>query len=102
MKTKKKLCQFATILFLLGAIPHSWALQAGAPAEALEEMATADNIETVIKHLPVKVEEYMEKLPVAQRTAEPGTRGRQTGQVGRWQRVGAGRERGQSKDHRYS
>jgi hypothetical protein len=68
MKTKK-LCQFATILFLLGAIPHSWALQAGAPAEALEEMATADNIETVIKHLPVKVEEYMEKLPVAQRTA---------------------------------
>jgi type IV pilus assembly protein PilA len=65
----KKLWQFATILFLLGTIPHVRALQAGTPEEALEEMATAENIKTVIKHLPVKVEEYMEKLPLQQRTA---------------------------------
>jgi hypothetical protein len=69
MKMKKKLCQFATILFLLGTIPHARALQAGTPEEALEEMATADNIQTVIKHLPVKVQEFMEKLPQQQRAA---------------------------------
>lgn len=66
---KKKLCRFAIIIFLLATIPHAWALQAGTPEEALEEMATAETVETVIKHLPVKVEEYMEKLPLPQRAA---------------------------------
>lgn len=66
---KKKLCRFAIIIFLLATIPHAWALQAGTPEEALEEIATAETVETVIKHLPVKVEEYMEKLPLPQRAA---------------------------------
>lgn len=66
---KKKLCRFAIIIFLFATIPHTWALQAGTPEEALEEMAAAQTVETVIKHLPVKVEEYMEKLPAPQRAA---------------------------------
>jgi hypothetical protein len=66
---KKTLCQFATIFFLLGTIPHARALQSGTPEEALEELGTAENVETVIRHMPVKVEEYMEKLPAPQRAA---------------------------------
>jgi type IV pilus assembly protein PilA len=66
---KKKLCRFAIVIFLPATIPHVWGLQAGTPEEALEEMATAETVETVIKHLPVKVEEYMEKLPAPQRAA---------------------------------
>jgi type IV pilus assembly protein PilA len=69
---EKKLCQFAAVLFLLVTIPHAWALQAGTPEEALEEMATADSIETVTKHLPVKVEEYVKKLPRQEQGALAG------------------------------
>jgi hypothetical protein len=66
---KKKLCRFVIIIFLFATIPHAWALQAGTPEEALEEMAAAQTVETVIRHLPVKVEEYMERLPAPQRAA---------------------------------
>src|SRR5215470_13750180 len=40
-----------------------------APQEALEEFATADKIETVLKHLPVKVEDYFQKLPAKEKAA---------------------------------
>jgi len=68
-KMKETFWQFAIILFLLYAMPHARALQAGTPEEALEEMATASSMETVIKHLPVKVQEFIEKLPQQQRAA---------------------------------
>jgi hypothetical protein len=51
----KRIWQFALILLSINMIPSAKALQAGTPEDALEEMATANDIETVIKHLPVKV-----------------------------------------------
>jgi hypothetical protein len=65
----KRLCLFAIVLVLLFGAPCVKALQAGAPEAALEEMATTDNIETLIKHMPVKVEEFMRKMPLTQRAA---------------------------------
>jgi hypothetical protein len=65
----KRIWQFALILLSINMVPSAKALQAGTPEEALEEMATANDIETVIKHLPVKVQEFMEKLPLPQRAA---------------------------------
>lgn len=65
----KRIWQFALILLLMSMIPSAKALQGGTPEDALEDMATANDIETVIKHLPVKVQEFMEKLPLPQRAA---------------------------------
>ena len=65
----KRIWQFALILLAMSIIPSAKALQSGTPEGALEEMATANDIETVIKHLPVKVQEFMEKLPLPQRAA---------------------------------
>jgi hypothetical protein len=39
------------------------------PQEALEELVTADKAETVLKHLPVKVEDYILKLPAKEKAA---------------------------------
>ena len=64
---KKLLCPFAILLFVVGSIPHAQALQSSSPEEALEEIVTADSVETVIKHLPVKVQEFVEKLPKQQK-----------------------------------
>lgn len=66
---KRKLWHFAAILFLINCVPCAQALQAATPEAALAEMATADNIDMLIKHFPVKVEEYMAKLPLQQRKA---------------------------------
>lgn len=65
----KRIWQFAVILLSMSMIPSAKALQSGTPEGALEEMATANDIETVIKHLPLKVQEFMEKLPLPQRAA---------------------------------
>src|SRR5579864_6801141 len=67
--TMKRIWQFSLILLSISIIPSAKALKAGTPEGALEEMATANDIETVIKHLPVKVQEFMEKLPLPQRAA---------------------------------
>jgi hypothetical protein len=64
-----KFCRFAAILLVLCSIPCACALQAGTPEAALEEIATADNVDAVIRHLPVKVEEHLAKLPLPQRAA---------------------------------
>jgi hypothetical protein len=65
MKVKSSYC----LLFLLVyTFSSAVALQAS-PQEALEEIATADKIDTVIKHLPVKVEEHLRKLPAKERAA---------------------------------
>jgi len=60
---RKALHLFA--LFILWAIfiPQARALQSGSPEEALEEIATAEDVATVLKHLPVKVQESIQKLP---------------------------------------
>ncbi len=60
----RKLSIVAATLFLLGSVPSA---RAQTPDAALEEIATADKVETVIKHLPVKVEEYIQKLPKQER-----------------------------------
>jgi hypothetical protein len=65
----KRLCLFAIFLVPLFGAPCAEALQAGGPEAALEEMATADNIETLIRHVPVKIEKFMHKLPLEQRAA---------------------------------
>lgn len=66
---RPKLWHFAAILFVISYMPCAQAIQAGTPEAALAEMATADNVDTLIKHFPVKVEEYMAKLPLQQRKA---------------------------------
>lgn len=66
---KRKLWSVAATLFLLGSVRPAHALQAGTPDAALEEIATADKVETVVKHLPVKVEAYIQKLPKQERAA---------------------------------
>ncbi|HET9364889.1 MAG TPA: hypothetical protein VFP71_07800 [Candidatus Angelobacter sp.] len=66
---KRKLWYFAAILFVISCMTCAQAIQAGTPEAALAEMATADNIDTLVKHFPVKVEEYMAKLPLQQRKA---------------------------------
>ncbi|HEY2497767.1 MAG TPA: hypothetical protein VGK24_11920 [Candidatus Angelobacter sp.] len=65
----KKLCLFAIIMVLSFSVPRAKALQGGTPEDALEEMVTADNIEVLVKHMPVKVETFMQKLPPVQRAA---------------------------------
>ena len=56
-------------LFILLAIsmPQARALQSGSPEEALEEIATADDLAAVLKHMPVKVQEFLEKAPKQER-----------------------------------
>jgi hypothetical protein len=44
-------------------------LQSSSPQEALEEIVTAGSVDTVVKHLPVKVQEFIEKLPKQQKAA---------------------------------
>lgn len=64
---KKLLYSFAIFVLLACSIPQARAVQSGSPEEALEEIVTADSVETVIKHLPVKVQDYFEKLPKQQK-----------------------------------
>lgn len=66
---RRKLWHFAAILFVVNCMPCAQAIQAATPEAALEEMATADNVDTLIRHFPVKVEEYIAKLPLQQRKA---------------------------------
>ena len=54
--------------FLAFAFLPAYAMQAS-PQEALEEIATADKVETVIKHLPLKVEEHLKKLSAKDQAA---------------------------------
>jgi type IV pilus assembly protein PilA len=63
---KRKLCHFALFVFLFSSLRLARA-QSGSPEAALEEIATAEDVATVIKHLPVKVQEYIEKQPKKQR-----------------------------------
>jgi len=65
----KLLYPFAILLFVVGGIPVAQALQSSSPEEALEEIVTAESVDTVIKHLPVKVQEFIEKLPKQQKAA---------------------------------
>jgi hypothetical protein len=65
MKAKSSYC---LMFFLVCALTSARALQAS-PQEALEEIATADKADTVIKHMPVKVEEYLQKLPAKEKAA---------------------------------
>jgi len=65
MKAKGSFC---VVLFLACALVPARALQAS-PQETLEEIASADKADTVLKHLPVKVEEYLAKLPAKERAA---------------------------------
>src|SRR5215470_5624010 len=65
----KLLYPFAILLFVVGGIPLAQALQSSSPEEALEEIVTAESVYTVIKHLPVKVQEFIEKLPKQQKAA---------------------------------
>ena len=53
--------------FLMFGTASAGALQGGTPEAALEEIVTADSVETIIRHLPVKVQEHLDKLPSAQR-----------------------------------
>ena len=68
----RKFCLVTTALYLLAFFlmfgASAFALQGGTPEAALEEIITADSVETVIRHLPVKVQEHLEKLPSQQRT----------------------------------
>jgi hypothetical protein len=59
---------YSLLFLLVCTFSSAMALQAS-PQEALEEIATADKIDTVIKHLPVKVEEHLRKLPAKERAA---------------------------------
>jgi hypothetical protein len=64
----KRLFYFALLVLFMVFVPQARALQAG-PEEALEEMATAQKIEDLIRHLPVRVQQYFEKMPEQQRAA---------------------------------
>lgn len=66
---KKLLYPLVISLFVVGSLPRVQALQSGSPEEALEEIVTAESVDTVIKHLPVKVQEFIEKLPKQQKAA---------------------------------
>lgn len=66
---RRQLCRLAAILFVVNCMPCLNALQAGTPEDALQEMATADSVDALIKHFPVKVEQFMAKLPVQQKKA---------------------------------
>jgi hypothetical protein len=54
----------AVLLLTISSISAS-AYQSGTPEGALEEMATANDFDTLLKHLPVKVQSSLEKLPIA-------------------------------------
>src|SRR6266567_4134369 len=58
-----------TFLFLACSAVPAYSLQASSPQEALEELATAENLAAVIKHLPLKVQEQIEKLPAQGKAA---------------------------------
>src|SRR6266567_7236028 len=58
-----------TFLFLVCSVVPAYSLQASSPQEALEELATAENLAAVIKHLPLKVQEQIEKLPAQGKAA---------------------------------
>jgi hypothetical protein len=69
MKTENRLLPIILFLFLTCSVVPAYSLQASTPQDALEEIATAENIATVMKHLPLKVQEYMQKLPVQEKAA---------------------------------
>src|ERR1041385_1732804 len=66
---KTLLYPFAVLLFLVGSVTRAQALQSSSPQEALEEIVTAGSVDTVVKHLAVKVQEVIEKLPKQQKAA---------------------------------
>lgn len=53
---------FTFFIALFICTPCAFALQANTPEAALEEMVTADTLDGVIKHFPLKVQEAIEKL----------------------------------------
>jgi hypothetical protein len=58
----------AVLLLIVGSISAS-AYQYGTPEGALEEMATANDFDTLLKHLPVKVQSSLEKATTATRAS---------------------------------
>lgn len=58
-----------TFLFLACSVVPMYSVQAGTPQTALEELATAENIAVALKHLPLKVQEHVEKLPAQEKAA---------------------------------
>jgi hypothetical protein len=62
----------AAVLFLILGWASALVCQAGTPEGALEEMATASDIDTLLKHFPAKVQNSIEKLPLAKKTSIVG------------------------------
>jgi hypothetical protein len=62
-----KIVRNAVVLLLIMGSASALACQAGTPEGALEEMATATDVETLLKHFPVKVQGTVEKLPLPKR-----------------------------------
>jgi hypothetical protein len=65
MKLRNWYCLVFNLFFVL---PAAHALQAS-PQEALEEMATAKTADAVVRHLPAKLTEYLQKLPAKEKAA---------------------------------
>ena len=59
----------AAVLLLIVASISASAFQYGTPEGALEEMATANDFDTLLKHLPVKVQSSLEKATTATRAS---------------------------------
>jgi len=59
-------------LLLIMSPASALACQAGTPEGALEEMATANDVDTLLKHFPPKVQNSIEKLPLAKRASVMG------------------------------
>ncbi len=66
---KIKIGRKAAILLLMVSWLSASACQSGTPDGALEEMATANDFGTLLKHLPVRVQSSLEKLPLATRAS---------------------------------
>ncbi len=64
----KRLFYCALLVPFIVLVPQARALQGG-PQEALEELAAAQKPEDFIRHLPVKVQQYFEKMPEQERAA---------------------------------
>jgi len=60
------------VLLLIMSPAPALACQAGTPEGALEEMATANDVDTLLKHFPAKMQNSIEKLPLAKRASVMG------------------------------
>jgi hypothetical protein len=62
----------AAVLLLIMSWATALAGQAGTLEGALEEMATANDINTLLKHFPINVQKAVEKLPLSKRESSIG------------------------------